>query len=99
MGVLEIVEIISFAAIFVLVLKCFDQHCAFMVKKMTERQQAILREAVEMGTRATTVSIPMPGPSGASPPTMPPLYSQPVTAAQTRPPKQGYLPGYTDYGA
>ena len=99
MGVLEIKEIISFAAIFILVLKCFYQHCAFMVKKMTGRQQAILREAMEMGTRATTVSIPMPGPSGTSPPTMPPIYSQPVAAAQTRPTKQGYLPGYTDYRA
>ena len=35
MGVLEIVEIISFTAIFVLLLKCFYQHCAFMVKRMT----------------------------------------------------------------
>ena len=98
MGVVEIIEIISFAAIFILVLKCFYQHCAFLVKKMSGRQQAILREAVEMGNRAH-VSIPMPGPSGASPPTMPPIYSQPVATAQTRPTKQGYLPGYTDYGA
>ena len=99
MGVLQIIEIISFAAIFILVLKCFYQHFAFLKKKMTGRQQALLREAVEMGTRANTVSIPMPGPSGASPPTLPPIYSQPVGAAQNRPTKQGYLPGYTDYGA
>ena len=98
MGVVVIIEIISFAAIFILVLKCFYQHCAFLVKKMSGRQQAILREAVEMGNRAHTVSIPMPGPSGASPP-MPPIYSQPVATAQTRPTKQGYLPSYTDYGA
>ena len=98
MGVVEIIEIISFAAIFILVLKCFYQHCAFLVKKMSGCQQAILREAVEMGNRAHTVSIPMPGPSGASPP-MPPIYSQPVATAQTRPTKQGYLPSYTDYGA
>ena len=99
MSVLEIIEIISFAAIFVLLLKCFYQHCAFMARKMTGRQQAIFREAVEMGTRATMVSIPMPGPSGASAPSMPPIYLQPAVNAPIRPPKGGMLPEYTDYGA
>ena len=98
MGILQIIEIISFAAIFILVLKCFYQHFAFLKKKMTGRQQALLREAVELGTRADTVSIPMPGPAGASPTTLPPIYLQPVANAPIRPPKGGILPGYTDYG-
>ena len=91
MGVVEVIKLVSFAGIFILVLKCFYQHCGILFKKMSGRQQRIVREAVEMGTRANSVSIPMPAPA-----VPPPIYSQPVTTSPSRPPK-GYLPGYTDY--
>ena len=91
MGVVEVIELVSFAAIFILVLKCFYQHCGILFKKMSGRQQRIVREAVEMGTRSNSVAIPMPAPVVA-----PPIYSQPTTTTPSRPAK-GYLPGYTDY--
>ena len=103
MSVVEVVEVVSFAAIFLLLARRFYQHCAFIARKMTRRQQAILREAVEIGTRAAPVSIAMPGLSTAlappaMPPTFPPIYTQPVVTLPTRPSKGHTLPGYTDYG-
>ena len=97
MTALEVVEVVSFGAIFLLLARCFYQHCAVLAKKMTSRQQNILQQAVEIGTRATSISIPMPGPAGASAPNMRPIYSQPIGVS--RQPKVGSLPGYTDYGA
>ena len=92
----EVVEVVSFGAIFLLLARCFYKHSAVLAKKMTSRQQNILQQAVEMGMRATSISIPMPDPAGALAPNLPPIYSQPVGIP--RQPKVGSLPGYTDYG-
>ena len=97
MSALEVVEVVSFGAIFLLLARCFYQHCAVLASKMTTRQQNILQQAGEMGTRATSVSIPMPGPTAPPTQTLAPIYSQPVGAP--RQPKIPPLPGYTDYGA